>query len=116
MARRKAEETLSLDVYSQLRDAILTGSIEPGSKLKAGELRLRFDVSLSVVREALTRLAEQRLVVAEPNLGFSVAPLSVEHLRELVEARCAVEGVTIRLSAERGDLEWESAAVATHHR
>ncbi|WP_051791592.1 GntR family transcriptional regulator [Amycolatopsis jejuensis] len=116
MARRGSANTLSLDVYAQLRDAILSGQVEPGSKLKPTELRERYEVSLSVVREALTRLAEQRLVHAEPNLGFSVAPLSAEHLRTLVEARCAIEGLTLRMSVERGDVDWESRVLAVHHR
>ncbi|WP_113699966.1 GntR family transcriptional regulator [Nonomuraea lactucae] len=116
MARRGTSKTLSGDVYTQLRDAILRGQVRPGERLKPTDLREEYDVSISVVREVLTRLAEQRLVVAEPNQGFSVAPLSRTHLDELVDARCAIEGLAIRRSVERGDVEWESRVLAVHHR
>ncbi|GAA5040627.1 DNA-binding GntR family transcriptional regulator [Thermocatellispora tengchongensis] len=116
MARRGTSKTLSGDVYSQLRDAILLGQVRPGERLKPTALREEYDVSISVVREVLTRLAEQRLVVAEPNQGFSVAPLTRAHLEELVEARCSIEGLAIRMSVARGDLEWESKVLAVHHR
>lgn len=116
MARRGKSKTLSGDVYSQLRDAILRGQVRPGTRLKPNALSDEYDVSISVVREVLTRLAEQRLVVAEPNQGFSVAALSRAHLDELVEARCAIEGLAIRMSVARGDLEWESRVLAVHHR
>lgn len=116
MARRGTSKTLGGDVYSQLRDAILRGQVRPGERLKPTVLREEYDVSISVVREVLTRLAEQRLVVAEPNQGFSVAPLTRAHLEELVEARCSIEGPAIRTSVARGDLEWESRVLAVHHR
>ncbi len=116
MARRGMAQTLASDVYTQLRDAILLGEVAPGSRLRPGELRVRFDVSLSVVREALMRLVEQRLVATAPNLGFSVAPLSLARLQHLVQARCMVEGNTVRISVQQGDLEWESRVLAMHHR
>ncbi|MEV5409740.1 GntR family transcriptional regulator [Thermopolyspora sp. NPDC052614] len=116
MARRGTSKTLGGDVYSQLRDAILRGQVRPGERLKPTVLREEYGVSISVVREVLTKLAEQRLVVAEPNQGFSVAPLSRSHLEELVEARCSIEGLAVRMSVTRGDLEWESRVLAVHHR
>lgn len=116
MARRGTAQTLSSDVYEQLRDAILGGQVLPGSRLRPADLRTRYDVSLSVVREALMRLVEQRLVVTQPNLGFSVAPLSLTHLQDLVQARCIVEGSAIRASVQQGNLEWESRVLAIHHR
>ncbi|HEY0410171.1 MAG TPA: GntR family transcriptional regulator, partial [Candidatus Dormibacteraeota bacterium] len=61
-------------VHDELRRELLdlSGQFEPGQRLKLLPLAERFDASLSVVREALTRLAEQGLVVATPQHGFSV--------------------------------------------
>lgn len=116
MAMRGTALTLSDEVYQALRGQILEGALAPGAKLRSSELKVAFDVSLGVVREALTRLSEQRLVVASPNKGFSVAPLSEKVLRELVQLRMEVEGFAIGLSVTQGDLEWESGVIAAHHR
>jgi len=56
------------EVYEALRADILNTQIEPGRRLKIADLSNRFGVSLSVVREALTRLGEQGLVVANPHV------------------------------------------------
>ena len=72
----------------------------------------RFHVSLSVVREALTRLAEQRLVLAEPQLGFSVIELRAEDLLDLTEVRVQIEGMALKQAIERADLSWETSVVA----
>ncbi|MHB8397436.1 MAG: GntR family transcriptional regulator [Candidatus Limnocylindrales bacterium] len=116
MARRGPARTLTEDVYRQLRADVLAGRLSPGEPLKAAELGIRFSVSVAVVREVLTRLAEQGLARSEPNRGFIVTPLSHDDLRALVEARAINESAALRASLQRGDLEWESGVIAAHHR
>lgn len=115
MAMRGNARTLGVDVYEQIRDRILRGDFAPGARLRPATLGPEYDVSVSVVREALTRLSEQGLVLAEPNLGFAVPLLSRERLENIVQARVEVEGITIRISVESGDLAWESSVMAAHH-
>jgi DNA-binding GntR family transcriptional regulator len=55
----RAPTTLSEQVYVALRADLLRGLLQPGSKLKLSDFSARFSVSLSVVREAMARLAEQ---------------------------------------------------------
>ncbi|MEU4236757.1 GntR family transcriptional regulator [Actinoplanes sp. NPDC026619] len=107
--------TRSNAVFDQLRADLLAGRFEPGSKLKLAVLGGRYTASLSVVREALSRLAEQGLVVAHPQRGFSVVALSAEDLTDLTNTRIDVETLAARRSVERGDLAWEAALVAAHH-
>jgi DNA-binding GntR family transcriptional regulator len=107
--------TRSEQVYAQLRRDILAGRLLPGSKLRFADLTQRYGCSTSVVREGLSRLAEQGLVQSEPQHGFHVTPLSLDDLEDLTEARCALEGMVLRLSVERGDIAWESEVVAAHH-
>src|ERR1700741_3192793 len=78
------------EVYDVLRAELLNGLLHPGDKLRMVELALRFSVSQSVVREALTRLSEQGLVVATPQRGFRVRELSVEDVVGLTESRVGV--------------------------
>lgn len=107
--------TLTGQVFDALRSDVLAGRLAPGSRLRLVALAERFSVSQSVVREALARLSEQRLVTALPQQGFRVAPLSVGDLTDLTDARRQIEGLVFRLSVERGDVAWESAVVGAHH-
>ncbi|MFC8229431.1 GntR family transcriptional regulator [Streptomyces sp. NPDC057287] len=107
--------TRAAAVHTQIRDEIFQGVLRPGQRLRLVELSKRFEVSQSVVREALTRLSEQGLVTAAPQQGFSVVALSLQHLDELTEARTEIESTVLRLSIERGDIKWEAAVVAAHH-
>ncbi|ORW10551.1 GntR family transcriptional regulator [Mycolicibacter longobardus] len=108
--------TLAETVYSELRDELLRGGLAPGAKIRISDIAARRGVSPSVLREALTRLAEQGLVVAMPQRGFAVAELSVEALLDLTRARTLIESVALRESIADGDLAWESSVIAAHYR
>ncbi len=107
--------TRSSFVHAQLREDILHGVLPPGQRLRLVELAERFSVSQSVVREALTRLAEQGLAVTVAQQGYRVTPLSLTDLEELTEARTQVETTVLCQAIERGDITWESSVVAAHH-
>ena len=111
-----SKATRTGEVYEALRVDILNTRIEPGSKLKIALLSNRFGVSLSVVREALTRLGEQGLVVANPQHGFSVVGLSVSDLDDLTNVRTQIESMALRDSIVHGGVDWEAELVAAHHR
>ena len=108
--------TRTEQVYEVLRSELLNGVLQPSQKLKMVELTERFGVSQSVVREALTRLTEQGLLVATPQRGFRVRGLSIEDIADLTETRIQVESLALRLAVQRGDLQWETAILAAHHR
>jgi DNA-binding GntR family transcriptional regulator len=115
MARTVTAHTRGGHVYEAIRAGILAGEFQPGQKLKPNDLRVQYCVSLSVVREALSRLAEQRLVQSQPNQGFQVVPLSEKALRDLTDLRVMVECFALRRAVERGDVTWEADIVAAHH-
>ncbi|MEA2614856.1 MAG: hypothetical protein QOE72_639 [Chloroflexota bacterium] len=104
-------------VYDELRRELLdlSGQFEPGQRLKLLPLAERFDASLSVIREALTRLAGQGLLVATPQRGFSVRELCVADLADLTGVRVQVESLALRQALQNGDVAWEAAVVAAHH-
>jgi len=109
--------TRTEEVYDELRRQLLDldGDLEPGQRLKLLDLAQRFDASLSVIREALTRLAGQGLLVATPQRGFSVRELSVADLTDLTRTRVQVESLALRQALRNGDVAWEAAVVAAHH-
>jgi DNA-binding GntR family transcriptional regulator len=102
-------------VFESLRDEVLSGRIPPGTKMKLADYSERFAVSVAVVREALGRLAEQGLLQANPQRGFSTLPLSVDDLLALTRARIIIETATLRESIAYGDLAWEGSVLAAHH-
>jgi DNA-binding GntR family transcriptional regulator len=114
MVRTAEAETLGAGVYEQLRSAVLAGRYAPGQRLRPVELAAAYGVGAGVVREALTRLAEQTLLVAEPNRGYRVRTIDDDQVRELVELRRVTECAALRLSVERGDLGWEERVLAAH--
>lgn len=115
MRRAKVRKTLVEDVHAQLRSDILAGRLPPGSRLKMSETAAELQVSLSVLREALARLAEQSLVVLEPQAGYRVVSLSRDDLLDLTAARVQIEGAALRQSISRGDIAWEAQVIASHH-
>ena len=115
MARVRQGRTLVEDVYNALLVKIVFGAIVPGARLPLQGLSAEFGVSPSVVREAVTRLASEELVVATPQQGFRVRALSVPHLLDLTWMRKELEALALRHSIEKGDIAWEADLVAAHH-
>ena len=116
MAKRTDAETLSKHIRDELRTNILRGQWAPGDRLQLNQLSEQFNTSSTVVREALTRLAGDRLVILKPNRGFFVPTVSLDELRDITELRCVNEQFAVSLAIERGDLNWEGELMAVHHR
>jgi len=109
-------KTQSDRIFDTLQADILACRLIPGSKLRINEIADSSDVSLGAVREALSRLSAEGLVIAESQRGYRVSPLSIEDLRDLTEARVEIERIGLSRSIARGDLEWETNLVAAWHR
>lgn len=110
------KQMLSEQVYVHLRDAIMRGDYAPGDALKPQDLAKEQGVSLAVVREALVRVVGEGLADRLPNRGFAVPAFSDRRWQEIAEARLTIEPVVLRMSVERGDVEWEARVRAAHHR
>jgi DNA-binding GntR family transcriptional regulator len=108
--------TLSGAVLEHLRRDILECRWAPGARLRFEALRAEYEVGLSPLREALSRLAVEGLVVGVDRRGFRAAAVSIADLDEITALRCELEGLALRWSIERGDDEWESEVVGAFHR
>jgi DNA-binding GntR family transcriptional regulator len=91
--------SLGKEVADQLRRMILTGRRKPGDRLVEDKLSVELGVSRVPIREALRTLAAEGLVDLPPRRGASVAAISVEVARDLVEVRATLEGLNARLAA-----------------
>lgn len=113
---RKSSATLATSVYDRLRNDVLTGHLAPGVKLRTDFLRERYQTGNSPIREALSRLSSDGLVVREDQRGFRVASVSRDDLFELVKTRCWLEEVALRESIALRSTEWEEDLVLAYHR
>jgi DNA-binding GntR family transcriptional regulator len=75
-----------------LREAIITGSLEPGSLHSEQTIASKLGLSRTPIREALLQLVNEGLVAPVPNRGFRIAELDVEHLAYVLQFRAAIEG------------------------
>jgi GntR family transcriptional regulator, carbon starvation induced regulator len=118
MAQRAGQRgrTDAMDVYAFVRGEILACRIRPNRRLKIHELCAQHDVSNGAVREALSRLASEGLVLFEPQKGYSTMPVSKAELFDLTEARIEIETLCIRLAIRHRTVDWETAIVASFYR
>jgi DNA-binding GntR family transcriptional regulator len=98
-----AHPSLSQRVAEELRRAILTNRRRPGDRLIEDRLSEELGVSRIPIREALRVLAGEGLVDVQPRRGASVADISPEVARDLVEVRATLEGLNARLAARHHD-------------
>ncbi|GAA2446251.1 GntR family transcriptional regulator [Streptomyces pulveraceus] len=88
-------------VTRQLRDEIIDGVREPGSKLVERELAAELGVSRLPVREALKALVTEGLVTPRPRTWAVVREFTAADVEDLDEVRAALEALTFRLAAQR---------------
>jgi DNA-binding GntR family transcriptional regulator len=102
-------------VYDSIRSQILSCALRPSQRLKTAEIATEHGVSITVVREALTRLAERGLVSFGSQQGFRVVSLSKAALLDLTAVRVEIETLALRWSIDHGDVDWESRVLGAHH-
>ncbi|HEU0222464.1 MAG TPA: GntR family transcriptional regulator, partial [Paracoccaceae bacterium] len=113
---KPAGETRASDVLQRMRTDIISCVLKPGAKLRFETLRDMYAVSFSTLREALSRLVAEGLVVGEGQRGFIVAPVSLADLQDLTNVRVLVERECIGLAIAHGDDRWEADIIGTYHR
>jgi DNA-binding GntR family transcriptional regulator len=94
LARITRESTASV-IARQLRNAIIHGSIEPGSQLGEAELAGRLGISRGPLREAMQRLVQEGLLRSEPNRGLFVIELNADDVEDIYMARAAIERAAV---------------------
>lgn len=88
---RERSGTAAETALAALRDRILAGDLEPGTKLNQGKLARELGMSRIPVRDAIRALAAEGLVSHDPHRTAAVTPLSAADLSELYELRIALE-------------------------
>jgi DNA-binding GntR family transcriptional regulator len=95
----RVERSLLRDrAYEMLRDAIVSGELEPGAVIRDGELADGIGLSRTPVREALARLADEGLVETKPHSWTRVTPLLLREVRDALVVVRAMHELAVRLS------------------
>ncbi|AYC30985.1 DNA-binding transcriptional regulator CsiR [Pseudomonas cavernae] len=110
-----SRENLAIRGYELLKRDIIRGVFAPGEKLLMSALKARYDLGVGPLREALSQLVAERLVVAISQRGFRVAPMSLGELADIYDARAHLEAMILGLAIARGDDTWEAQILAQAH-
>ena len=111
-----SKKTRASRVAEELRRAILAGDFVPGEKVNLDQMRARFGVSLSPMREAISRLVADELVQFEDQRGYRIAPVSRANLAEVTRLRADLESLALRHAIAAASIEWEADLLAALHR
>lgn len=98
-----------------LKRDIMSGALAPDSRLKMRELKVRYGIGASPMREALAQLTAEGFVRQCAQKGFRVPPVSTEELIDITKTRQLVEGEALRLAIRHADAAWEEEIVASFH-
>lgn len=102
--------------YIALRQMILIGTLAPDEKLKIKNLGTLLNIGASPIREALSLLTSDQLVVRHDQKGFRTADVSPENFQEILRLRCSLEEMALRESIASSNQDWEEKLVLAHHR
>ena len=104
MARIK-KASLVDQIYSKLREDIITLKIPLGTRLNVNELQSDLGVSCTPIREAVNRLQQEELVIYENNVGARVLTLDEHDVREIHELALTLQQAAVQLSMKNGNLD-----------
>ncbi len=94
-------ELLNQKVYRVLKESIIKGFLEPGTKLLENKIAEEMQVSRTPVREAMQKLAAEGFVRTTPNQTMVVIEVSPEDVKEVLLIRGVLEGLAARIAAKK---------------
>ncbi len=109
-----APTTLATWVDGRLREAILTGELPPGTKLRAEHLASQWGISPTPLREAFQRLAGLGWVTIEPQRGARVAEVDPSDAAELYDLRLLLDPQALRLAMANADDDYRARVRVAH--
>ncbi|KTD66618.1 HTH-type transcriptional repressor CsiR [Legionella santicrucis] len=116
MIRIREKQSKASTVLEKIRQDLVSGYYSPGQKLQMEQLKARYNVGYSPLREALSRLVANGFVNLEELCGFSVPLLSLEELYDLYAIRMDLETRALELSMDHGDASWEAEVISCWYR
>lgn len=97
----RSPRSQSEEAYLKIRDRIVSLEMPPGSVVNETRLQHELNIGRTPIREALQRLAHEKLVHSVPHRGTFVTDVKITDLARITEVRVVIEGHAARLAAER---------------
>ena len=105
--------SLSQQAYERIRHQIISLQLPPGEVIDETRLQKELGLGRTPIREALKRLALEKLVTIVPRRGMFVTDIGITDLQRLFEVRLTLEALAARLAARRGQqAHWDHMAAA----
>ncbi|GLT18564.1 XRE family transcriptional regulator [Vibrio zhanjiangensis] len=108
--------TLTDKVSKMIYQDILSGEFKPCQKLVVADLKRRYDVGASPIREALVQLSWTKYVSIEPQKGCWVSPVCIDELADLYDSLRTIASVLLKKSIRLGGEEWELDVLTSYHK
>jgi DNA-binding GntR family transcriptional regulator len=108
-------ETIADSLRRLIRLDIVRGRLVPGAPLRTQAMCHEYGCSMAPLREALSHLAADGLVMAESQRGFRVAAVTRAEWRDLIERRLELETRALSLAVQHGRDEWEGEVARCEH-
>ncbi len=102
-------------IYLAMKSDIVECRLLPNERLRLEDLKQKYGAAFTSLREALSRLISEGLVVMEQHRGARVADMMDDDFLDLLHVRRIIEAEAMRSAVINGDDEWESAIVAAFH-
>ncbi len=115
ISETNGKRTVNESVYLAIKADIIECRLLPNDRLRFEDLRQRYGAAFSSLREALSRLVADGLVVMEQHRGARVADMRDGDFQDLLYVRRMIEAEAIRNAIRHGDDAWEANLVAAFH-
>jgi DNA-binding GntR family transcriptional regulator len=101
MKMLQATPSLVEQVHQSILTDIAAGYLRPGARIIQEQLAQQLGISRQPVQQALTLLRKEGVLSDAPGRGLQVAPLDLEHVRQMYDMRAVIEGLAFRKAAEK---------------
>ena len=102
--------------HARIREMVLSGELLPGAKIQIDALRKTLGMGASPVREALSILSSEQLVIRHEQRGFRTPEIGAEDFAILLDTRCRVEALALADAIRAGGPDWEERIVLLQYR
>ncbi len=111
-----SHRSLTSMAHHRIREMVLSGELAPSSRIQIDALCKKLEIGASPVREALSILSSEQLVVRHEQRGFRTPEISADDFAVLLETRCRVEALAFADAIQHGDAAWEERIVLLQYR
>ncbi len=87
--------------YDEIKTMILTGELGPGERIVLDDLSSRLNLSVTPIRDALHKLAQDDLIIITPRTSHSVVQISAEDAADILDLRLLLETYALQTSGSR---------------